>query len=180
MSRVTSQSPLAVVSTVLGVILRGHSPERLSYSRRRLFVAVGIAISAAYLAHVAYWLLDTPHAVLRIVWELGVLVIAVRQTPATVSTRHRVLKMLLALFVISALGDALLFGLAFLPETLPWRGKLVLGYVVVFMQLVGAANCVCYALSVKWYWGLAWTLGYVVTVVVLFGITSQVLSGFSF
>jgi predicted membrane protein len=145
-----------------------------------LFVTVGIAISMAYLAHVAYWLLDTPNAVLRIVWELGVLVIAVRQAPATSSTRHRVLKMLLALFVISALGDTVLFGLAFLPETLPWQGKSVLGYVVVLVQVVGAVNCVRYGLAVKWYWGVAWTLGYVVVVIVLFGISSQILGGVMF
>ena len=162
-----------MLRTVLGVVFAGRSVERLPHSRRHLLISAAVAVAVAYLAHLLYSNLNVPQAILRIVCELGGLVIAVRLRERLRSSgtnvRYRVLKTVSGAFAISILGDATLVVISLVPverslSWLPWG----LGSAVYLAQFVGLANCVRYGWSVKWLRALIYTAGYVLLVTVTF------------
>lgn len=166
--------PVEVVVTVLGIVFRGQSPERLTYTRRRLIWCAGIAVSVGYVARIAYWLQPTPHALLWIVIALGILLTAVRRWPG--AQRFRTVRMLMGLFVISALGDGLLVLVALLP--LPRDVMQVPGYLVAAVQVLGAAQCIRYGIRRPWHIGLLFSMVFLVTVTVLYQLIAPALDVF--
>ena len=85
------------------------------YSRGVLIAALVLAVIAALATHVLFLDLTIPFALLKVVCELGIFVVALNQTRRTNAVRFRVLKMAIALLLISALGDVVLVSLSLLP-----------------------------------------------------------------
>ena len=140
-------SAVRLLGDLLGIIYLRRSPERLLYSRQMLIAALVLALIAAFAAHVLFLGLSVPFALLKIVCELGLFVIALNQAARTGAVRFRVLKMALALLLISALGDVLLVGLSSLSLQPP---RQVVAMLVLGSQIFGGVNCVQFGVSVTW------------------------------
>lgn len=114
-----SQTPVAQIlrqtTALLGIVFARKSPERLSYSRRNLIVSVFVALFAAYFAHTRFLGLDTPHALVKLVFELGILVVGLNFAWRSRADRQRLLRMTMTLFLISAAGDVVLILLSLVP-----------------------------------------------------------------
>jgi hypothetical protein len=155
--------------SVLGIIFKRQSPERLHYSKQRLISALIAAIVIAMASHIRLFEMSLNAALLQLVFELGVLVVGLRLAWAMSTTqRRRLLKMTLALFLISALGDAALTTLSVIPldsQLGPPRQLLVVS--IMLAQIIGALNSVRFGISVNWRLAGAYVLGYVVVSMLL-------------
>ncbi|MDA1073402.1 MAG: hypothetical protein O3A63_01405 [Proteobacteria bacterium] len=171
------QSPLAAAYAVLLIIFARKSPERLHYTRPRLVVSVFLAVICAFLAHLMFFGYPINDALLSIVARLGVFVVAVNQTAAADKTRHRVLKMMLALFLISAFGDATLVLLSFVPPSDNLAPVMIAGVMLIYIaQLVGAVNSVQYGLSNTWFTAALYVVAYLVVVYIFLALATPVLA----
>lgn len=161
---------------VLGVIYARRSPERLPYARPLLVWALVLAVGAGLLAHVTLLGLDVPQALLKVVCELGVFVLALNLAVRGRRRRRteRALKMAFALLLISALGDLLLVGLSALPAGIVRR--LAVGAVWA-SQLYGAVNCVQFGLSVGWLRAAGVLGAFLAAALVLYEVAASLLVG---
>lgn len=164
-----------LLDDLLGIIYLRRSPERLVYSRGVLIAALVLAVVAAFAAHVLFLGLSLPFALLKIVCELGIFVVALNQTARTSAVRFRVLKMALALLLISALGDAVLVSLSFLPLQPP---RQVVAMLVLGSQIFGGVNCVQFGLSVSWLRAAAFAGAYIVAALLFYQLASSLMAGF--
>lgn len=164
-----------LLDDLLGIIYLRRSPERLVYSRGVLIAALVLAVVAAFAAHVLFLGLSLPFALLKIVCELGIFVVALNQTARTSSVHFRVLKMALALLLISALGDAVLVSLSFLPLQPP---RQVVAMLVLGSQIFGGVNCVQFGLSVTWLRAAAFAGAYIVAALLFYQLASSLMAGF--
>jgi hypothetical protein len=164
------------LKSLLGITFKRQSPERLQYSRRRLVVAVVVAVGLAFASHLLFFEMTPNAALLKLVFELGVLVIGLNLAWATRSARHRLLKMTLALFLISALGDALLIADSILAlESALGPLRQLLAVSIMLAQIIGALNSVRFGLGVDWRMAAAYVAGYVVISVFLFEVGALLL-----
>jgi hypothetical protein len=171
-----TQSPFNLIKSVLLVIFARKSPERLHYTRPRLVVSIIFAVLFAFGSHVLFFGYPINDALLNIVARLGVFVVAVNQTAATDRVRHRVLKMMLALFLISALGDGLLVALAFVPPSDSLAQVMMAAVMLIYVaQLIGACNAVQYGLTITWFTAALYVIGYLIVVYVFLALASPVL-----
>ena len=166
---------LRLLGDLLGIIYLRRSPERLVYSRGVLIAALVLAVIAAFAAHVLFLGLSLPFALLKIVCELGLFVVALNQTARTGAVRYRVLKMTIALFLISALGDLVLVGLSFLPLQPP---RQVMAMLVLGSQVFGGVNCVQFGVSVSWLRAALFAGAYIVGALLFYQLTSSLMAGF--
>ncbi|TDJ39711.1 MAG: hypothetical protein E2O54_09835 [Gammaproteobacteria bacterium] len=164
-----------LLDDLLGIIYLRRSPERLVYSRGVLIAALVLAVVAAFAAHVLFLGLSLPFALLKIVCELGIFVVALNQTARTSAVHFRVLKMALALLLISALGDAVLVSLSFLPLQPP---RQVVAMLVLGSQIFGGVNCVQFGLSVTWLRAAAFAGAYIVAALLFYQLASSLMAGF--
>ncbi len=164
-----------LLDDLLGIIYLRRSPERLVYSRGVLIAALVLAVVAAFAAHVLFLGLSLPFALLKIVCELGIFVVALNQTARTSAVHFRVLKMALALLLISALGDAVLVSLSFLPLQPP---RQVVAMLVLGSQIFGGVNCVQFGLSVTWLRAAAFAGAYIVAALLFYQLASWLMAGF--
>ncbi len=164
-----------LLGDLLGIIYLRRSPERLVYSRGVLIAALVLAVIAAFAAHVLFLGLSLPFALLKIVCELGLFVVALNQTRRTGAVRFRVLKMTIALLLISALGDVVLVSLSFLPLQPP---RQVVAMLVMGSQLFGGVNCVQFGLSVTWLRAAAFAAAYIVAALLFYQMASSLMKGF--
>lgn len=164
-----------LLDDLLGIIYLRRSPERLVYSRGVLIAALVLAVVAAFAAHVLFLGLSLPFALLKIVCELGIFVVALNQTARTRAVHFRVLKMALALLLISALGDAVLVSLSFLPLQPP---RQVVAMLVLGSQIFGGVNCVQFGLSVTWLRAAAFAGAYIVAALLFYQLASSLMAGF--
>lgn len=164
-----------LLDDLLGIIYLRRSPERLVYSRGVLIAALVLAVVAAFAAHVLFLGLSLPFALLKIVCELGIFVVALNQTARTRAVHFRVLKMALALLLISALGDAALVSLSFLPLQPP---RQVVAMLVLGSQIFGGVNCVQFGLSVTWLRAAAFAGAYIVAALLFYQLASSLMAGF--
>ncbi len=162
---------------LVGVIFLRKSPERLTYSRRRLLLAIGLACPFAYVSHVWLLGLDTPHALLKMVCELIVLVVGLRlarlnQAGRATAFQYRLLVMTLTLFLISIFGDSVLIVLSFVPlESSLGSARQLLAFATMIFMAVGAANTVQYGMSTAWRMAAFYILGYIALALMLFEVT---------
>ncbi len=160
---------MQTLKSALGIAFKQQSPERLHYSRQRLVNAVLAALAMAFASHIQFFEMPLNVALLKLVFELGVLVVGLRLAWSTRSARHGLLKMTLALFLISAVGDAALTALSVIPlESRLGPPRQLLAISIMLAQIVGAVNCVRFGVSVSWRMAGAYVLGYVVVRVLLF------------
>lgn len=164
-----------LLGDLLGIIYLRRSPERLVYTRRILIAALVLAVAAAFAAHVLFLGLSVPFALLKIVCELGLLVVALNQTTRIQAVRYRVLKMTIALLLISALGDALLVGLSILPLQPP---RQVVAMLVLGSQVFGGVNCVQFGISVSWLRAAMFAAAYIVAALLFYQLASSLMAGF--
>ena len=168
-------------TALIGVIFLRKSPERLSYSRQRLLLTIGFACPAAFVCHVWLLGLDTPHALLKMVCELIVLVIGLRlarisQASNAKGSQYRLLVMTLTLFLISIFGDLVLLALSFVPLESPLGlTRQLLAFTTMISMAVGAANSVQYGMSVAWRMASVYVLGYIALALMLYEVTSLAL-----
>jgi hypothetical protein len=157
------------LKSVLGITFKRQSPERLHYSRRRLVTVVLIALGLAVASHMLFFEMALNSALLKLVFELGVLVVGLNLAWSTPSARHRLLKMTLALFLISAVGDAALIATSLIPLASPLGPvRQTLAIAIMLSQLAGALNSVRFGTGVAWRMAGAYVAGYVVISVLLF------------
>lgn len=168
-------SALRLLGDLLGIIYLRRSPERLVYSRGVLIAALVLALLAAFAAHVLFLGLSLPFALLKIVCELGLFVVALNQTVRIGAVRHRVLKMTIALFLISALGDVVLVGLSFLPLQPP---RQVVAMLVLGSQVFGGVNCVQFGISATWLRAAVFAAAYIVAALLFYQLASSLMMGF--
>ena len=160
----------------VGIWTGRKSPERLTYSRRRLILAIVTACLAAYLAHSSLLGLNAMHALMKIVCELAVLVIGLRFARTTSTSRYRQLVMTYVLFLVSLTGDALLWLLSFIPIQSGFgNARQFVAFAVMTGMAFGAVNAVRYGLSVNWRMASAYVLGYIALAVLLYEIVSMAL-----
>ncbi|MCZ6643985.1 MAG: hypothetical protein O7F71_20605 [Gammaproteobacteria bacterium] len=166
---------------LIGVIFLRKSPERLTYSRRRLLLAIGLACPVAYVSHAWLLGLDTPHALMKMVCELTVLVIGLRlarlsQQSSGSTSQYRLLVMTLTLFLISIFGDSVLVALSFVPlETSIGPVRQVLAFTTMISMAIGATNTLQYGMSVSWRMAAVYVLGYITLALMLYEVTSLAL-----
>jgi hypothetical protein len=168
-------SAVRLLGDLLGIIYLRRSPERLLYSRQMLIAAVVLALITAFAAHVLFLRLSVPYALLKIVCELGLFVIALNQTARIGAVRLRVLKMALALLLISALGDVVLVCLSFLPMQPPRQAVAML---VFGSQVFGGVNCVQFGVSVTWLRAAMFAAAYIVAALLFYQLASSLMAGF--
>lgn len=167
-------------AALFGVVFLRRSPERLAYSRQRLLLAIGLACPAAYVTHVWLLGLDTPHALLKMVCELIVLVMGLRLARISHATsgQYRLLVMTLTLFLISLFGDVLLIALSTIPLQSPLGStRQLLAFGTMISMALGAANTVQYGMSIAWRTAAFYVLGYFALTMMLYGVTSLALAG---
>ena len=159
------------------MIFLRKSPERLTYSRTRLILAIGLACPIAYVSHVWLLGLDTPHALLKMVCELIVLVIALRlvrlnQPSSATAAQYRLLVMTLTLFLISIFGDLVLIVLSLVPLQSPaGLARQLVAFTTMIVMALGAANAVQYGMSVAWRMAAFYVLAYIGLALMLFEVT---------
>jgi len=161
---------------VLGITFKRQSPERLVYSRQRLVTGVALALLAAMASHLLFFEMSLNEALVKLVFELGVLVLALNLAWSEQTARYRLLKMTLALFLISAVGDMALTALAAVPLQSglgPLRQLLAVG--VMLAQMLGALNSVRYGAAVGWPLAGAYVAGYVVASLLLYQLAAAFL-----
>ncbi len=172
---------MALVTALVGIIFLRKSPERLSYSRTRLLLSIGLACPVAYGCHVWLLGLDTPHALLKMVCELGVLVIGLRlarlsQANSATVSQHRLLVMTLTLFLISIFGDLVLIALSFVPfESSVGQARQILAFTTMISMAFGAVNTVQFGMGVGWRMAVVYVLGYIALAMMLYEVTSLAL-----
>lgn len=158
-----------ILSAVLGITFKRQSPERLVYTRARLVTAVALALILAMSSHLLFFGLSLNMALLKLVFELGVLVIGLNLAWSKPAARHRLLRMTLALFVISALGDGALTAVAAIPlESRLGALRQLLAVSIMLCQIMGALNSVRFGVGVGWPLAGAYVAGYVVLSQLLF------------
>ena len=161
------------LKSVLGITFKRQSPERLQYSRQRLGAAVVSALGLAMASHMLFFEMALNAALLKLVFELGVLVVGLNLAWSTRSARHRLLKMTLALFLISAVGDATLIATSVIPLESPLNPlRQALGVSIMLAQLLGALNSVRFGIGVDWRTASAYVVGYVFLSVLLFEVAA--------
>jgi hypothetical protein len=165
---------IRLLGDLLGIIYLRRSPERLVYSRGVLIAALVLAVIAAFATHVLFLGLTMPFALLKVVCELGIFVVALNQTRRTNAVRFRVLKMAIALLLISALGDVVLVSLSLLPLQPP---RQVMAMLVLGSQVFGAINCVQFGVSVAWLRAAVYVAVYIVGVLLFYQLTSSLMTG---
>ena len=101
--------------------------------------------------------------------------IALNQTARIGAARFRVLKMALALLLISALGDVLLVGLSFLPLQPP---RQVVAMLVLASQIFGGVNCIQFGVSVTWPRAAMFAAAYIVATLLFYQLASSLMVGF--
>lgn len=166
-----------LLGDLLGVIYRRRSPERLTYSRPMLIAGLVLAICAALLAHLFFFAMELPLAVLKMVCELGLFVLGLNLAVRARARRERVLKMALALVLISGLGDLALLILAALPLPDSVGVARVGAGLVVASQIYGAVNCVQFGMTAPWLKAAAIVVGYVVATLLAYQIGAALISG---
>ena len=171
-----SQTPVGQIlrqtTALLGIVFARKSPERLSYSRRNLIVSVFVALFAAYFAHTRFLGLDTPHALVKLVFELGILVVGLNLAWRSSADRQRLLRMTMTLFLISAAGDVVLILLSLVPlESSLGPSRQAIAYATMLAMIAGAVNVLQYALGVSWRIGGAYALGYVALSLLFYDLT---------
>lgn len=176
------QNVWQVLKSVLGITFKRQSPERLVYSRQRLVTAVLIALIAAMTSHLLFFEMSLNEALMKLVFELGVLVVALNLawSPALPSSkktnRHRLLKMTLALFLLSALGDLALTLLGAMPlESSLGPPRQVLAVLVMLAQLLGALNSVRFGAAVGWALASAYVAIYLAASLLLYQLAASFL-----
>ncbi|MCZ6709634.1 MAG: hypothetical protein O7B25_04655 [Gammaproteobacteria bacterium] len=160
---------MQTLRSVLGIIFKRQSPERLHYSKQRLISAIIAAIAIAIASHTQFFEMSLNAALLKLVFELGVLVVGLRLAWAmSTARRRRLLKMTLALFLISALGDAALTALSVIPlDSQLGLPRQLLAVSIMLAQIIGAVNSVRFGISVNWRMAAAYVLGYVIVSMLL-------------
>lgn len=163
---------------LLGVIYRRRSPERLVYNRSLLIAAVALAVSAALLAHLFFYAAELPHAVLKMVCELGLFVVGLNLAVRARARRERIVKMALALLLISGLGDLVLLVGSVIPTTdVLGQMRQVVAGVVVASQIYGAINCVQFGMTATWLRAAGIVIGYLVATLLVYEIGAALVAG---
>ena len=169
-------SPSALLATILqqtmvlaGVIFARKSPQRLRYSKSRLNFAIGCACLLGYLAHTLFLGLDPPQALVKLVFEIAVLIIGLRYLSKTSLSRQKLMKMTLSLFLISIYGDGSLLLLSLIGTNSSSESALAwAAFGVMLSELYGASNVVQHTLEVSWRIGAAYVLGYIALVITFY------------
>ena len=134
--------------------------------------AIVLALTLAVASHMLFFEMSFNAALLKLVFELAVLVVGLNLAWATHSARHRLLKMTLALFLISAVGDAALVATSFIPlESRLSLLRQILAISIMLSQLVGALNSVHFGIG-DWRMAGAYVIGYVVASILLFEVAA--------
>lgn len=163
-----SQSVAQTLKALFGIVFRRQSPERLHYSRERLVVVVIAAIALAIASHLWFFGMSLNHALVNLVFELGVLVVGLNLAWSRSRARHRLLKMTLALFLIGAAGDAALVTVSPIPlDSRFGILRQLLAIAIMLAQLVGAVNSVRFGIAVGWRTAAAFVAGYVAITLLL-------------
>ncbi|MFP6815022.1 MAG: hypothetical protein VB949_05050 [Pseudomonadales bacterium] len=160
---------MQVLRSVLGIVFKRQSPERLHYSKQRLISAIIAAIVIATASHIQFFEMSLNAALLKLVFELGVLVVGLRLAWAMSDVdRRRLLKMTLALFLISAFGDGALTTLSAIPlDSRLGPPRQLLAVSIMLAQIIGAVNSVRFGVSVNWRMAGAYVLCYVIVSMLL-------------
>jgi hypothetical protein len=148
------------------------------YSRPMLTAGLILAVSAALLAHLFFFGLELPLAVLKMVCELGLFVAGLRLAVRARARRERVLKMALALVLISGLGDLVLLVVAVIPDTdtLDLLRNSGAG-LVIGSQIYGSINCVQFGMTASWLRAAGIAAGYLIATLLAYQIGTALLSG---
>lgn len=163
-------------TALVAVVFARKSPERLIYTQRRLYIWLFAALLAAYLAHTRLLGLDTPHALLKLVCELGVLVVGLNLAWRTRASHQKLVRMTMTLFMISTLGDAVLLLLSLVPlESDFGPTRQAIAFVMMLAMTAGAINTLQYALAVSWRIAGSYALGYIAVALLFYDLTQRLI-----